>query len=102
MFVHSRLGRDALSADWQIATVAAYWTEHREEMVRWMDSQIGAVAAAGQRHGIPCGNTEGWGEINLLDHPFLDRDWVKECGEICVDLALKHGYLLPAERSRLD
>jgi len=29
---------------------------------------------------------------DLLDHPFLDWDWVKECGSICVDLALKHGY----------
>ena len=75
-----------------IARRNAYWAEHRDEMIRWMDGQIGAIAEAGRRHGIPCGNTEGWGEINLIDHPFLDWDWVKECGSICVDLALKHGY----------
>jgi len=75
-----------------VARRNAYWAEHREEMIRWMDDQIGAIAEAGRRHGIPCGNTEGWGEINGLEHPFLDWEWVKECGGICVDLALKHGY----------
>ena len=51
---------------------------------------LNAISATASKHNIVCGNTEGWGPIFWYDHPELDWKWVKECGEICVDLARKH------------
>jgi hypothetical protein len=67
-----------------------HWKEHRHELVQWMDGRLEAIATTAQVHGIPCGNTEGWGPIFWYDHPELDWAWVKESAEICIDLAMKH------------
>jgi hypothetical protein len=68
----------------------SYWKDHRDELVQWMDGRLEVIAENAATHGIPCGNTEGWGPIFWYDHPELDWAWVKEAAEICIDLALKH------------
>ncbi len=73
-------------------SVRQFWKENRPRMIQWMSGHIGAIAARASGQGIPCGNTEGWGPIFWPEHPLLDWEWVKECGDICVDLALKNGY----------
>ena len=40
----------------------------------------------------PCGEFEGWGAINWLDHPALTWEVVQQAGEICARLGRKHGY----------
>ncbi len=69
-----------------------YWQDNRAMLVKWMDERMGAVASAAAEQGIACGNTEGWGPIMWMDHPELDWRWVKESGDVCVPLALDHGY----------
>lgn len=69
-----------------------WWKTERNEVIEWMDAQLAEVAATGIKHGIPCGNTEGWGPINWTEHSALPWDFVKEAGEICVGLARKHDY----------
>lgn len=68
-----------------------WWRTERKEVIAWKDHQLSLVAEAGRRHNIPCGNTEGWGPIDWTEHPVLSWDFTKEAGEICVELALKHG-----------
>lgn len=68
------------------------WVEHKDDLVAWMDAEMGAVAAKGRQFNKPIGNTEGWGTINWLDHPALTWDVIKEAGEICARLGRKHGY----------
>ncbi|HEX6533593.1 MAG TPA: cellulase-like family protein [Gemmatimonadaceae bacterium] len=70
--------------------LVAFWDANKTRMTGWMDGAIAAVAAKARAHGIPCGNTEGWGPVGWLDHPELDWRWVKEAGEIAVHLARKH------------
>ena len=86
----------ALAADAEFGQVYAgmrqYWQDNRSTLVQWMDERMGAIAAAAEEQGIPCGNTEGWGPIMWMDHPELDWRWVKESGDVCVGLALDHGY----------
>ena len=73
-------------------SMKTYWQLHKREMIEWMDQEISKRAELARRHGIPCGNTEGWGPICWMEHPLLDWEWTKEAGEVCVDLAAKHGY----------
>jgi hypothetical protein len=68
----------------------SYWNESKNGLVEWMDQHLTAIAATASKHNIVCGNTEGWGPIFWFDHPELDWKWVKESGDICVDLAKKH------------
>jgi hypothetical protein len=59
-------------------------------MIKWMDGRITTVSTKAAKNKIICGNTEGWGPISWFDHPELDWKWVKESGDIGVELALKH------------
>ncbi len=72
------------------AGLTDYWKENKKELTEWIDGRLNAISATASKHNIVCGNTEGWGPIFWYDHPELDWKWVKECGEICVDLARKH------------
>jgi hypothetical protein len=67
-----------------------FWEEKKPEMTQWMDKAIANVAAKARQYSITCGNTEGWGPVGWLDHPELSWDWVKEAGDIAVELAKKH------------
>jgi len=67
-----------------------HWRDNKENLIAWMDQRLTTISGVAARHQIPCGNTEGWGPIWWFDHPELDWKWVKEAGEVCIDLALKH------------
>jgi hypothetical protein len=67
-----------------------YWEENRQTEIEWMDTAITAVAEDARKHGVVCGNTEGWGTVGWHDHPDLDWRFHRETAEICVDLCLKH------------
>lgn len=68
----------------------SYWTEHKTELVKWMDERINSIAQKATENKVVCGNTEGWGPIGWYDHPELSWQWTKEAGDICVELARKH------------
>lgn len=68
------------------------WREHREPLIQWMNNAIKNRADMAREYGLACGNTEGWGPINWSEHRTLDWDFAKEAGDICVDLALEHGF----------
>jgi hypothetical protein len=68
----------------------SYWNDNKKSLINWMDGRLTDISTAASKHNIVCGNTEGWGPIFWFDHPELDWKWVKESGEICVDLARKH------------
>jgi len=68
----------------------AYWKENKKALFDWMDGRLNDISTAASKHNIVCGNTEGWGPIFWFDHPELDWKWVKESGDICVDLAKQH------------
>ena len=68
------------------------WRRMRPELSKWMEGQIQQVAIDGKKHGIPVGNTEGWGAVFWDDHPGIDWTFIKEAAELAVPLALKHGY----------
>jgi hypothetical protein len=72
------------------AGLLEYWAGNKEALVKWMDSRLTDISSTALKHNIVCGNTEGWGPIFWFDHPELDWKWVKESGDICVDLAKKH------------
>ena len=72
-------------------SITQWWKRDRKEILAWMDNQLGLVAEAGRKLGIPTGNTEGWGPVIWTEHPVLTWDFVKEAGDSCVELALKHG-----------
>jgi hypothetical protein len=72
------------------AGLLSYWTYNKKSLVKWMDDRLTAISATASKNNIVCGNTEGWGPIFWFDHPELDWNWVKESGNICVDLARKH------------
>jgi hypothetical protein len=67
-----------------------YWKENKPSLLKWMDKRLSDISGTASEHHIVCGNSEGWGPIVWYDHPELDWKWVKESGEICVDLARKH------------
>ncbi|GEM_PF-384061 len=68
------------------------WNENRQELIRWMDEQMGGYALMARAHQAVLGNTEGWGSIGWDDIPPLDWEFIKESADLCVDLALKHHY----------
>ena len=72
------------------AGLLSYWNDNKKMLVSWMDGRLTDISATASKHNIVCGNTEGWGPIFWFDHPELDWKWVKESGDICVDLARKH------------
>jgi hypothetical protein len=67
-----------------------YWAGNKEPLIKWMDGRLTDISSTASKQNIMCGNTEGWGPIFWFDHPELDWKWVKESGEICVDLARKY------------
>jgi hypothetical protein len=69
------------------------WRAHKQAITDWLDAELAGVAAKARELGVPCGNTEGWGLINWLDHPALTWDIIKEAGLIGADLGRKHGFL---------
>jgi hypothetical protein len=99
---HQEMGRAGLSRisampndnDFEAAyaDLKRFWAGNRARMIEWMTGRIQAISAAAAKHGIPCGNTEGWGPIFWIDAPSLDWEWTKESAEICVDVALANGY----------
>lgn len=104
-FVHHKLFRECTSYYSDVHTSAsdrgyekvcqeieACWTKHRATLIDWMDGELKKRADLALQYGIPCGNTEGWGPINWSDHPALNWNFTKEAGEVCVDLALRHGF----------
>lgn len=66
------------------------WQAQKSELIAWLEGRIAETSQKGQALGIPVGNTEGWGPVGWLDHPDLDWDWVKEAGEIAVNLCKQH------------
>jgi hypothetical protein len=72
------------------AELEAAWKEKRQETIRIADHMIGHVAHTAKSHNITCGNTEGWGPVEWLDHPDINWNWIKDAADICVDLAKKH------------
>jgi len=73
--------------------VMGNWQANKAELVEWMENNVREVAEISKKLKIPCGNTEGWGPINWLDHPALTWDLVKEAGEMCARLGAKYGYM---------
>ena len=57
-----------------------------------MDKEIKYVADLGKKHKIPVGNTEGLGAVFWQDHPLLGWEFIKEAGDVAVDISIKHGY----------
>jgi len=69
-----------------------YWRENQTKLADWMDGRIKYVSDLGKKQGVPVGNTEGWGAVFWQDHPLLGWEFIKEAGDVAVDLSLKHGY----------
>ena len=63
-----------------------FWTESKEKLVGWMNGRLRDISLEAEKYGIVCGNTEGWGPIFWIDHPELDWSYVKESGEVCIEL----------------
>jgi hypothetical protein len=70
--------------------LTGYWGGNSKMLIQWMAGRLQTISETATKHGIPCGNTEGWGPISWFDHPELEWDWVKSSAEICVDLALQY------------
>jgi hypothetical protein len=68
------------------------WKENKEDLIVRMEAEIKKVALIGNKHGILVGNTEGWGSVGWRNHPDLGWEFIKESGEICAKLCVKHGY----------
>ncbi|MDR1336867.1 MAG: hypothetical protein LBK22_08570 [Tannerella sp.] len=68
-------------------TVNAFFKENKAGIAAWTKEQLNDVAQTAAKHRLVCGNTEGWGPVFWFDHPELTWDWVKEAGDLCVDLA---------------
>lgn len=68
------------------------WKEKREGLINWTDQRFGMYAKAARQHNAILGNTEGWGAVCWDDVEPLDWNFIKEAGEISVELAIKHNY----------
>jgi hypothetical protein len=90
--IHGLADNDLKFADIS-AKLGENWKNNRAELTAWLDAEMGRVAARSKELGVPCGNTEGWGIINWLDHPALGWDIIKESAEIAAALGHKHGYM---------
>jgi len=69
-----------------------FWNENKASQIEWMKKQISKRTEVANKYNIPCGNTEGWGMINWYENPNLDWSFIKEAGNICVDIALENNY----------
>lgn len=89
-----RMFGDRNDAAWagEAAALKAWWRDDRDQAVARMDAELAEIAAWGAKHRLPVGNTEGWGPIFWWDHPALDWEWTKECGELGARLGAKHGF----------
>ncbi|MDR1455286.1 MAG: hypothetical protein LBJ01_06520 [Tannerella sp.] len=88
--VESRMQGKEMDFRVHMKNIRVYFEENKPALTAWMKDQIDEIALAAAKHNLVCGNTEGWGPILWLDHPELSWDWVKESGDICVDLACSH------------
>jgi hypothetical protein len=66
------------------------WEEKRPQTIKIADDLITSISDKAREYDIPCGNTEGWGPVEWLDHPEINWKWIKDAADICVDLAKKH------------
>ena len=69
-----------------------HWDAHKPEYASWMEGRIRRMAGIGREHGVPVGNTEGWGAVFWEDNPTIDWRFIREAAEISVPLAVRHGY----------
>lgn len=69
-----------------------HWDAHKAKYGEWMEGRIKGMADLGREHGVPVGNTEGWGAVFWEDNPTIDWRFIRESAEISVPLAVKHGY----------
>jgi hypothetical protein len=69
-----------------------HWDQNKHRYAAWMEDRIQRTAELGRRYGVPVGNTEGWGDVFWEDNPTIDWRFIMEAAEICVPLAVKHGY----------
>lgn len=65
------------------------WDKNRPHTIKLADEIITAFSDKARSKKITCGNTEGWGPGGWID-PEINWKWVKDAGDICVDLACKH------------
>lgn len=72
--------------------VTDYWYKNKKELSIWMEGRIAAVGLLGRELNIPVGNTEGWGAVFWQDHPLTDWSFIKDAGNVAVELAIKHNY----------
>jgi hypothetical protein len=69
-------------------TVNAFFKENKAGIAVWTKDQLTDVAQTAAKHHLVCGNTEGWGPVLWFDHPELGWEWVKEAGDLCIDIAV--------------
>jgi len=70
----------------------SYWQQNKQTLIAWADSELKLRADVAKANNLTCGNTEGWGAIIWNEHPALDWQFIKEAGDICADLSVKHGF----------
>jgi hypothetical protein len=80
--------RDQTQIDYRMTmkNLQTFWAANKERLINWMNGRMNDISQAAAKHGIVCGNTEGWGPIFWFDHPELDWYWVKESAEVCIEL----------------
>jgi hypothetical protein len=70
-------------------TINTFFKENKTGIETWVKAQLDDVAQTAAKHNLVCGNTEGWGPVLWLDHPELDWRWVKDAGDLCINLAVE-------------
>lgn len=75
------------------AVLGERWHSRRAEWAAWLEGAAAATARLGKAHGIPVGNTEGWGMVLWAEHPLLDWTIQREAAEIGAKAGAAHGYL---------
>jgi len=92
MHQHGEPGNTDEHYEQSFAAMMRRWDTRKDEWIAWLDGRLADVAPVARAHDLAWGNTEGWAAIKWADHPSLDWNWVKECGEIGARLGVKYGF----------
>lgn len=75
-----------------LTLIDQYWNKNKALLTKWLEGEIKDRVSTARSLNLKIGNTEGWGAVMWMDHPYLNWDFIKECGLIGAQIGAKYKY----------